>query len=822
MPVIQAEKTTEIPNLTTEEYVGVRLVGGNSYREGRVMVYYDGRWGTICDHKFDDNDARVVCRMLGFGDRYAKAYGGACFGEGSGKIWLNHLHCQGTESSIAQCYKRYGWGNTHCSHSEDVGVSCGFSYRRSCTNYNYTSINHSPILSLLYHCPPPGGPPTAQVETTTTYDPCSSRPCYYGGTCVPQRSYYWPYNYVDYNCTCPWARYGKRCEYYVDIPVRLVGGYSNREGRVEVYYNGRWGTVCDDNFDSNDARVICRMLGFGDRYARSYGGACYGAGSGPIWLDLKCSGSEYSIANCNYTGWGINYCGHQEDAAVSCGYSYSRSCPGSSQYGRQTTENPTTETTSAYDPCSRNPCQYGGTCVRTSSYYWPYTGYRCNCPYYRTGQKCEYSAYGYPETTATNEITTATQETTTYDPCSRNPCQYGGTCIRTNSYYWPYTGYRCNCPYYRTGQKCEYGAYGYQTTEIPNLTTVEYVRVRLVGGNSYREGRVMVYYDGRWGTICDHDFDDNDARVVCRMLGHGDRYAKAYGGACFGEGSGKIWLNHLHCQGTESSLAQCYKGYGWGNTHCSHSEDVGVSCGFSYRRSCTNYNYTTSWPTTESTTKATAPPLTDPCSNNPCYNGGTCVPQRSYYWPYNFVDYNCTCPWDRYGKRCEYYGWPTTESPTTESVTPTVPVRLVGGYSNREGRVEVYYNGRWGTVCDDNFDDNDARVICRMLGFGDRYAKAYQSACYGLGNGQIWLDDVRCSGGEHSISACGHYGWGRHDCSHSEDAGVSCGYSYTRSCPGSSQYGTTEASETTSSSYDPCSSYPCYYGGTCVPKRCYY
>ncbi|XP_013404385.1 ZP domain-containing protein-like [Lingula anatina] len=41
-----------------------------------------------------------------------------------------------------------------------------------------------------------------------------------------------------------------------------------------------------------------------------------------------------------------------------------------------------------------------------------------------------------------------------------------------------------------------------------------------------------------------------------------------------------------------------------------------------------------------------------------------------YYWPYDYVDYNCTCPPYKFGKRCEYYGWPTTESPTNESVTP--------------------------------------------------------------------------------------------------------------------------------------------------------
>ena len=106
-----------------------------------------------------------------------------------------------------------------------------------------------------------------------------------------------------------------------------------------------------------------------------------------------------------------------------------------------------------------------------------------------------------------------------------------------------------------------------------------------------------------------------------------------------------------------------------------------------------------------------------------------------------------------------------------------VPVRLTGGPNPYTGRVEVYTStgglGRWGTVCDDNWDIQDARVVCHELGYPYAVA-APVNAHYGEGTGPIWLDNVQCLGNESGIFACTHNGTGNHDCHHHEDASAEC------------------------------------------------
>ena len=134
------------------------------------------------------------------------------------------------------------------------------------------------------------------------------------------------------------------------------------------------------------------------------------------------------------------------------------------------------------------------------------------------------------------------------------------------------------------------------------------------------------------------------------------------------------------------------------------------------------------------------------CDSAPCRNAGICEDRMS--------EFVCNCPNPYFGDMCEN------------------SVRLVGGQSDTMGRVGIFHDGVWGNVCDDGWDDTDANVVCRQLGFGAGVAMI--EAHFGEGTGQIWLDDVSCAGSESHLVQCSHSEWGIHNCKHGEDASVIC------------------------------------------------
>ena len=76
-------------------------------------------------------------------------------------------------------------------------------------------------------------------------------------------------------------------------------------------------------------------------------------------------------------------------------------------------------------------------------------------------------------------------------------------------------------------------------------------------------------------------------------------------------------------------------------------------------------------------------------------------------------------------------------------------------------------------MCDDGWDDTDAGVVCRQLGFGSS-GTAIGSANFSPASGSIWLADVSCTGNESTLASCGHLGVGITNCYRYEEAGVKC------------------------------------------------
>lgn len=100
-------------------------------------------------------------------------------------------------------------------------------------------------------------------------------------------------------------------------------------------------------------------------------------------------------------------------------------------------------------------------------------------------------------------------------------------------------------------------------------------------------------------------------------------------------------------------------------------------------------------------------------------------------------------------------------------------VKLVGGSGEHEGNVLIFHNGKWGNICDDEWDKYEAEVVCRQLNY-HLGAKATHSSHFGRARRKFWMDDLYCTGNESELSSCRFDGWGQSDCEDSEAAGVIC------------------------------------------------
>ncbi|XP_028399563.1 scavenger receptor cysteine-rich type 1 protein M130-like [Dendronephthya gigantea] len=305
-------------------YGPVRLQGPLSENGiGRVEVSLYEEWGTICGSGWGIKEAKVVCHQLGYPDAVRALYFGQ-FPSGVGRIWLAFVRCDGDEQNITSCSHKK-WKHCACGHFSDVGVECSKTVLIGkpvpLRLRGPLSANGIGRVEVLYAgkwgtiCDFCWNINSARVacrqlgySDAVRYlqgEPASSGPIWLDGVACTGREQNLTdcshYEWGSGDGHCP-SLAGVEC-ISVAAPqhgsLRLQGPLSeNGTGRVEVFYHGQWGTICDDTWDVNDARVVCRQLGYPDD-VRSLRVDEVTRGTGHIWLDqVACTGKETNITSC--------------------------------------------------------------------------------------------------------------------------------------------------------------------------------------------------------------------------------------------------------------------------------------------------------------------------------------------------------------------------------------------------------------------------------------------------------------------------------------------------------------------------------------------
>uniref|UniRef100_A0A8D2AF45 SRCR domain-containing protein n=1 Tax=Sciurus vulgaris TaxID=55149 RepID=A0A8D2AF45_SCIVU len=747
------------------EFLALRMVSEEQKCTGWLEVFYNNTWGSVCHSPMEAMTLSLICRQLGCGDT-----GTLNFlvppREGSRPRWVDGIRCRRMDASLWQCPSD-PWKQRSCSSMEEAHITCTPQLRL----VDGGSRCAGRVEILYQHSW--GSVCDDNWDLREAHVVCRQLGCGVASDAIHYAHFgegSGPIWLDELKCTgeedqlwkCPSQGWGQQdCWHEEDAGVicsgfvRLDGGGGPCSGRVEVNSGRGWTPVSDGNFTFPTAQVICAELGCG-KAALVLGSLPLREMGEQVWAEeFQCKGWEPELWFCPRRACPGGNCQHSRAVQVVC-----------TEY---------TEVRLTKNGSSQ--CE-GQVEMKTSG------GWRTLCASHwnmaNANVVCRQLGCGVALSTPKGAYFVEGDDEIWRDRFH---------CSGSESFLW-------NCPVTALGvPACAYG----DTASVVDMSlradSLEDSReLRLVDGGGRCAGRVEILQQGSWGSICDDSWDLSDAHVVCRQLGCGVALEATFS-AHFGEGSGPIWLDELNCTGEEAHVWQC-PSQGWGQHNCRHKEDAGVICSeflvlrmVSQDQECAGwlevFNNNTWGSVCHSPMEAVT--LSVICRHLGCGDSGILnfsVPHREGSRP-RWVD-NIRCrKTDTSLWQCPSDSWKQRScSPKEEAyIMCSEKLRLRGGDSRCSGRVEVWHEGSWGTVCDDSWSLAEAEVVCQQLGCGSAL-EAPGEAAFGPGNGSIWLDEVQCRGREPSLWACAAAAWGQSDCKHEEDAGVRCSGLWCTRCTG--------------------------------------